>query len=78
MATLTKHAFLSPGHNCWFFWTTNGSQTITNPGASHRALESLVYAVDKLSLEGWEVVNIWVEVGEPKLVMLAKKLATAE
>ncbi|MHB9130751.1 MAG: hypothetical protein ACYDBB_06635 [Armatimonadota bacterium] len=78
MATVVQHAFLGPGHNCWILWTTEGSQQITNPGVSHRALEILVYAIDKLAAEGWQVSTISVEKGEPTLVMLARKVITSE
>jgi len=70
-----KHAFLSPGHNCWSVWTWEGTSTITNPGISHRVLESLSYALDKMVSEGWQIQNICVEQGTPTLVILRKELA---
>ncbi|HEY3378595.1 MAG TPA: hypothetical protein VGL77_13980 [Armatimonadota bacterium] len=78
MAQITQHAFLTPGHNCWLFWTAEGSKTITNEGTSHRALESLVYAIDLLATQGWRVENIFVEQATPSLVMLNRAGAVIE
>ena len=67
-----RHAFLSPGHNCWSVWTWEGTTSLTNPGASHRVLETLAFAVDKLVADGWEVKQVYVEQGTPTLVFLER------
>ncbi|MEI7834312.1 MAG: hypothetical protein WCJ56_14080 [bacterium] len=72
MAKIVKHAFLSPGHNCWVFWTNTGSTNITNPGESHRALEVLAYAVDLKAAEGWELVNVYSDNGTPNFVVMQR------
>ncbi|MEI6520695.1 MAG: hypothetical protein WCO98_11760 [bacterium] len=68
-----KHGFLSPNMASWVFWTSTGSRTITNQGASHRVLESLVYAIDELAKENWFVRNVFVEGGNPVLVLLERR-----
>jgi len=76
MTTTTKvkhHAFLSPGHNCWTVWTWEGTQTITNPGASHRVLEMLAFAVDKMVADGWSMKQVYVEQGTPTLVFMERE-----
>ena len=74
ITTFTKrHGFLAPGHNCWSFWTWQGTTTIMNPGSSHRALETLAYAVDKMVAEGWVVKEIYVEQGTPTLVFMERE-----
>jgi len=74
ISTGTKqHAFLSPGHNAWSMWTNDGTQTLTNPGASHRVLEVLAYAIDQMVAEGWSVKQIFVEQGTPTLVFLERE-----
>lgn len=70
-----KHAFLSPSHNAWSMWTWEGTQSITNPGTSHRTLESLSFALDKMVSEGWQIQTIHVEQGTPTLVVLRKDLS---
>jgi hypothetical protein len=70
--TVTKHGFLAPGHNAWALWSADGSATLTNPGASHRVLESLAYAIDTLTHDGWRVKTIYVEQGTPTLVFLSR------
>jgi len=73
IATGTKrHAFLSPAHNAWSVWTTEGTQTLTNPGSSHRVLETLAFAIDTMVSEGWTVLQIFVEQGTPTLVFFEK------
>ena len=67
-----RHAFLSPGHNCWSVWTWEGTSTLTNPGASHRVLETLAFAIDKLVADGWVVRQIYVDQGTPSLVFLER------
>lgn len=71
--TITRHAFLTPGHNCWNIWSCEGTTTITNPGTSHRVLESLSYAVDSMIQNGWKVENIFVEQGTPTLVFFSRR-----
>ena len=71
--TIIRHAFLSPGHNSWACWTLEGTQTITNPGASHRVLEVLAYAVDKMVADGWKLQHISVEQGTPTLVFFTRE-----
>lgn len=79
ISTRTKqHAFLSPGHNAWAMWTTEGTQTLTNPGASHRVLEVLAYAIDQMVAEGWSVKQIFVEQGTPTLVFLERDQPSSE
>lgn len=74
VTTITRHAFLSPGHNSWLFWTSEGSKTLTNPGASHRALEVLSYALDAANQEGWEVKGIYTDQGgAPNIVLLTRQ-----
>ncbi len=73
MSSIMRHAFLSPSHNGWSFWTSDGSRIITNEGSSHRTLESLVWAIDQLAKENWFVRNIFVETGNPVLVLLERK-----
>jgi len=70
--SIKRHAFLSPGHNSWAMWSTEGTQTITNPGSSHRVLETLAFAIDKMVSEGWTVRQIYVEQGTPTLVFFEK------
>lgn len=77
MARVIRHAFLTPGHNCWSLWTSEKSENIVNEGVSHRVLEILVYAVDRLARDGWRVEKINVEQGNPNLVMLTKEEETA-
>ena len=72
MAQTIRHAFLSPGHNCWIFWTHAGSINITNPGESHRALEALAYAVDLKASEGWELAQVFSDAGTPNFVVLQR------
>lgn len=73
MSRITRHAFLTPSHNSWLFWTAAGSQSITNEGATHRVFETLVYAIDHLSDKGWRVANIFVDSGAPTLVLLTRE-----
>lgn len=73
MACITRHAFLTPGYNCWSLWTTDGCKSVTNEGATHRVMESLIYAIDKMSDDGWHVQDIFVEAGAPTLVLLSKE-----
>ena len=68
-----KHGFLSPNMTSWVFWTSLGSRAITNQGASHRVLESLVFAIDELAKENWFVRNVFVEGGSPVLVLLERR-----
>lgn len=72
MNHITRHAFLTPGHNCWSLWTADGTQNITNEGATHRALESLAYAIDKMAQDGWQVKTISIDAGTPSFVLLAR------
>ena len=72
---IKQHAFLSPGHNAWSVWTTEGTQTLTNPGASHRVLEVLAFAVDKMVADGWTVKQIFVEQGTPTLVFMEREMS---
>ena len=72
ITTLTRHGFLAPSHNCWAFWNHEGNLNIVNPGPSHRVLESLAYAIDTLTQEGWKVRNIFVEGGTPTMVFLSR------
>jgi len=78
ITTITKHGFLSPGHNSWTFWTSEGSQTLTNPGASHRVLEVLCFVLDYVHEQGWEIDRIFADAGTPSLVMLTKKVPVSE
>jgi hypothetical protein len=78
MAAIIRHAILSPSANSWNLWTSDGHQVITNPGASHRSLESLTYAIDRLAEQGWSVAHISVEQGNPNFVLLARQEQTAE
>lgn len=71
--TVIRHAFLTPGYNCWNFWTSAGAQPMTNPGTSHRLLETLTYAIDTLAREGWEIAHLSVEQGQPTLVLLRRE-----
>lgn len=71
--TVTRHAFLTPGHNCWNFWTSAGSHAMTNPGTSHRIMETLTYAIDTLTREGWEITHLSVEQGQPTVVFLRRE-----
>ncbi len=73
VTTLTRHGFLAPGHNGWAFWNHEGNVNIVHPGVTHRALESLAYAIDKLTQEGWKVRNIFVEGGNPTMVFLSRE-----
>ena len=74
ITTCTKrHAFLSPGHNSWSAWSAEGASTITNPGTSHRALESLAFAIDQMVADGWVVRQVYVEQGTPSLVFLERE-----
>lgn len=74
ITTITRHGFLAPSHNCWSFWTHEGNNNIVNPGPSHRVLESLAYAIDKLTQEGWKVRNIFVEAGgTPTMIFLSRE-----
>jgi len=68
-----RHGFLSPSTSGWLFWTSGGSRPITNPGSSHRALESLVYAIDELANDDWFVRNIFIEGCNPVLILLERK-----
>lgn len=71
MATVRRYAFLTPGHNNWFVWTGEGAKTMTNPGQTHRVLESLAYVLDELAKEGWQVRQIFVDQqGAPNLVVM--------
>lgn len=78
VTTVTRHAFLTPGHNCWSMWTSEGTQTYTNPGASHRVLESLAFVVDTMVEQGWEVAQIFVDAGTPSLVLLRRQEIVSE
>ena len=80
ITTITKrHAFLSPSHNSWSMWSSEGTQSITNPGSSHRVLETLAFAIDKMVAAGWVVCQVYVEQGTPTLVLLEKEeLLSAE
>jgi hypothetical protein len=71
-----KHGFLSPNMTSWMFWTSEGSRAITNQGAYHRVLESLVFAIDELAKENWFVRNVFVEAGTPVLVLLERREET--
>jgi hypothetical protein len=74
MASYRQHAFLSPAFNSWAVWTKDGTETLTNPGASHRELESLAYAIDKMGEMGWDVQSISVDGGRPTLVLLVREV----
>lgn len=76
MTSITRHAFLTPGHNCWLVWTADGSKSLTNEGSTHRVYETLVYAIDMMADEGWQVQNIFVEQGAPSLVLLSRAQTT--
>lgn len=74
ITTVKRHAFLSPGHNSWTLWTCEGAQTLTNPGASHRALEVLSYVLDYTHAQGWEMQEIYTnQEGTPNLVLLTRE-----
>lgn len=73
MNYVIRHAFLSPDHNGWHLWTSTGNRLVTNEGISHRALESLVYAIDQLAKENWFVKNVFVETGNPCLVLMERR-----
>ena len=74
MPRITRHAFLAPAHNCWSLWTANGCTNIMNEGgASHRVLETLSFAIDRMASEGWHVKDIFAEQGIPSLVMLVRE-----
>jgi hypothetical protein len=73
MTRITRHAFLTPGHNCWSLWTANGSKTLTNEGSTHRVMESLVCAIDQMCNDGWRVQDIFVDAGTPTVVMLVRE-----
>jgi len=53
-------------------WTWEGTSTLTNPGTSHRVLETLAYAIDKMVADGWSVRQIFVENGTPALVFMER------
>jgi hypothetical protein len=77
--TSTQHGFLTPGHNCWNVWTGEGTHTLTNPGMSHRALESLAFAVDTLASDGWEVKHISLDQqGSPNFVFVTRQVDRSE
>ncbi len=79
MATVRKHGFLTQGHNAWFFWTSEGSQNLTNPGPSHRALESLSYVLDLLALEGWRIETMFIDQqGTPNLMSMLNDVVVPE
>lgn len=73
MPAVRRHAFLSPGYNSWSLWTSTGSENITNPGTSHRALETLAFAIDKLANDGWQVEQVFVEQGNPTLILMVRE-----
>lgn len=76
--TITRHAFLTPGHNSWTIWTWEGSQVITNPGTSHRVLESLTFAIDTMVNDGWHIEQLYAEQGTPTLVYLTRQMPVEE
>lgn len=79
MPNIIRHAFLTPGHNCWSMWTAEGCTNITNTGAAtHRVLETLTFAIDQMANEGWSVENIFVDAGSPTLVLLAREESRTE
>ena len=74
MPTIIRHAFLTPGHNCWLMWTAEGCVNISNTdAATHRVLETLTYAIDQMANKGWNVENVFVDQGAPNLVLLARE-----
>jgi len=77
VTTITRHAFLSPGHSSWSVWTADGSRAFTNPGNSHRVLESLAYALDQMVTEGWQLQQIFTDQGAPTLVVLSREETTS-
>ena len=73
VTTVKKHAFLTPAHNAWYQWTCEGQASITNPGTSHRVLESLSYAIDLMVNDGWRIEQIFVDAGgTPNLLFLSR------
>ncbi len=73
LTTVRRHAFLSPGYNCWSLWTGEGTSSLTNPGSTHRVLESLAYAIDKMTSDGWHLQQIFVEQSNPVLVLFYRE-----
>jgi hypothetical protein len=74
MSRIIRHAFLTPSHNCWSLWNADGCENITNEKSnSHRVLETLTYAIDRMASEGWHVQEIFVEQGLPNLVLLVRE-----
>ncbi|HOF89239.1 MAG TPA: hypothetical protein PLZ36_14220 [Armatimonadota bacterium] len=70
MATVRRYAFLTPGHNNWNVWFGDKAITMTNPGQTHRVLESLAYVLDELAKDGWQVRQIFMDQqGAPNLVV---------
>ena len=58
--TVIKHAFLTPTHNAWSMWTADGATTLTNPGTTHRTLESLSFVLDQMAMAGWKMTYMFV------------------
>ncbi len=74
MPQIIRHAFLTPAHNCWSLWSADGCENLMNENSStHRVLETLTYAIDRLANDGWRVQNIFSEQGIPNLVMLVRE-----
>lgn len=70
MATVRKYAFLTPSHNAWNVWMGDAFSTMTNPGQTHRTLESLAFVLDELAKDGWQVRQVFVDQqGAPNLVI---------
>jgi hypothetical protein len=70
MATVRKYVFLTPGHNVWNVWMGDSFATMTNPGQTHRTLESLAFVLDELAKDGWQVRQVFVDQqGAPNLVI---------
>jgi len=61
--TVTRHAFLTQAHNAWSMWNRDGATTLTNPGTTHRTLESLSYVLDQMVSAGWKITNMFVDAG---------------
>ena len=74
MPRITRHAFLTPAHNCWSLWTSEGCESLLNEASSsHRVLETLTYAIDRVSMDGWQVKNLYADQGTPNLVLLVRE-----
>jgi hypothetical protein len=76
--TAMHHAFLTLGHNNWFFWTASGSRTLTNPGATHRVFESLAFALDTVARAGWRVKNIYLDAQQTPILLFLTRVQEVE